>query len=149
MLWCSKVSGMHYSGTNVPLVPAPMAPLAPAHPTSSTRSKCCFIVIHRSDGCCALNTGKFKAAELISFLSRQSGSAANDEADDTSTSQEPDKDSGQKQKQEEKKDPKVVRDLNMTEFEGLSDEEDAWLVAFYSGAVTYGHSSQTILCILM
>lgn len=81
--------------------------------------------------------GKFKAAELIAFLSKQAGSAASSEADDSSTSQGPEKGSGQKQKQEEKKDPKIVRDLNMTEFEGLSDEEDAWLVAFYSGAVTY------------
>lgn len=79
--------------------------------------------------------GKFKAAELISFLSKRAGSAASSEADESSTSQGPNKDSGQKQKQEEKKDPTIVRDLNMTEFEGLSDEEDAWLVAFYSGAV--------------
>lgn len=79
-------------------------------------------------------TGKFKAAELISFLSKQAGPAAGSEADD-SASQGSDRGSDQKQKQEEKKDPKIVRDLNMTEFEELSDEEDAWLVAFYSGAV--------------
>lgn len=79
-------------------------------------------------------TGKFKAAELISFLSKQAGPAASGEADD-SASQGSDRGSGQKQKQEEKKDPKIVRDLNMTEFEELSDEEDAWLVAFYSGAI--------------
>ena len=84
--------------------------------------------------------GKFKAAELISFLSKQSGSAAGSEADD-SASPGPDKGSGQKQKQEEKRDPKIVRDLNVAEFEGLSDEEDAWLVAFYSGAVKHPESS--------
>ena len=93
--------------------------------------------------CCAFGTGKFKATELISFLSKQAGSAGGGEADESSSSQEPDKGSGQKPKQEEKKDPKIVRDLNMTEFEGLSDEEDAWLVAFYSGAVIYGQSSSS------
>ena len=90
------------------------------------------------------HTGKFKASELISFLSKQAGSAASSEADDSSAPQGPEKGSGQKQKQEEKKDPKIVRDLNMTEFEELSDEEDAWLVAFYSGAVTC-HCSPAII----
>lgn len=27
----------------------------------------------------------------------------------------------------------VVRELNMTDYEALSEEEDAWLVAFYAG----------------
>ncbi|KAL3148687.1 hypothetical protein ABBQ38_014102 [Trebouxia sp. C0009 RCD-2024] len=82
-------------------------------------------------------SGKFKAAELISFLSEQAGSAADTEADEPA-SQGSRKGTGQKekQKQEEKEDPKIVRDLNVTEFEGLSDEEDAWLVAFYSDAKT-------------
>ena len=30
----------------------------------------------------------------------------------------------------------VVRELNMTDYEALSEEEDAWLVAFYSGEIT-------------
>ena len=84
------------------------------------------------DCCCA---GKFKAAELISFLSQQAGSALGSEADE-SAPQEPEEGRGQKQKQEEEQDPQIVQNLNVTEFEGLSDEEDAWLVAFYSGVCT-------------
>lgn len=95
----------------------------------------CTIAASKYDTAAFLScTGKFKAAELISFLSKQAGPAAGSEADDLA-SQGSDRGSGQKQKQEEKKkDPQIVRDLNMTEFEELSDEEDAWLVALYSGA---------------
>ncbi len=81
--------------------------------------------------------GKFKAAELIAFLTQQAGSAATTEADD-SQSQEDEGSSSRKEKdtKKEKQDPQIVRDLNMTEFESLTDEEDAWLVSFYSGMLT-------------
>ncbi|KAL3137374.1 hypothetical protein ABBQ32_006902 [Trebouxia sp. C0010 RCD-2024] len=90
-------------------------------------------------------SGKFKAAELISFLSEQAGLAGDAEADE-SASQGSWKGTGQKekQKQEEKEDPKIVRDLNVTEFEGLSDEEDAWLVAFYSDDATSSKCSKQL-----
>ena len=79
--------------------------------------------------------GKFKAAELISFLKAQAGSAADSEAGDSSADGA-EEGKRSKQKKEEQKDPQIVKELNLTEFEGLSDEEDAWLVAFYSGAAS-------------
>lgn len=90
-------------------------------------------------------SGKFKAADLISFLSKQAGSASKTEADD-SASQGSEKGTGQKekQKQEDKEEPKIVRELNVTEFEGLSDEEDAWLVAFYSDDTTGSKCSKEL-----
>ena len=89
---------------------------------------------------CVLYAGKFKATDLIAFLSERAGAAGSSEADDSPTQESEDSSSSsQKSKTEERKDPQIVHDLNMTQLEGLSDEEDAWLVSFYSGLF----SSQT------
>ena len=77
-----------------------------------------------------LTAGKFKAAELIAFLNQQAGTATTQGADD---SQQSENSNSQQDKKQERQDPQIVRNLNMTQFEGLTDEEDAWLVAFYSG----------------
>ena len=79
--------------------------------------------------------GKFKATDLIAFLSEQAGSTA---AGKGSESEESEGSNSQQEKKEEKQDPQIVRDLNLTQYESLTDEEDAWLVGFYSGV---SHSS--------
>jgi len=76
------------------------------------------------------SAGKFKATDLIVFLTEQAGSTAAGNAND---SEESEGSNSQQEKKEEKQDPQIVRDLNMTQYEGLTDEEDAWLVGFYSG----------------
>ena len=79
--------------------------------------------------------GKFKAADLIAFLSEVAGSAAPDAAADDSQSQDTEESSKEQPKKEQKQTPQVVRDLNLTDFDSLTDDEDAWLVAFYSGTL--------------
>lgn len=74
--------------------------------------------------------GKFKAADLIAFLNQQAGTATTQGADDSPSSEDS---NSQQEKKQEKHDPQIVRNLNMSQFEDLTDEEDAWLVAFYSG----------------
>ena len=76
--------------------------------------------------------GKFKAADLISFLGERAG-ILTDAASHESRSKDGEGDSKEQAKKEQKQTPQIVRELSLTEFEGLSDEEDAWLVAFYSG----------------
>jgi len=76
------------------------------------------------------SAGKFKATDLIAFLSEQAGSTATGKGND---SEESEGSNSQQEKKEEKQDPQIVRDLNLTQYEGLTDEEDAWLVGFYSG----------------
>ena len=65
--------------------------------------------------------------ELIAHLSKQPGDNIG-EGEET----EPSSSKGKKEKGE-KEVMQVVRELNMTDFEALSEEEDAWLVAFYAG----------------
>ena len=65
--------------------------------------------------------------ELIAHLSKQAGDNIA-EGEET----EPSSSKGKKEKAE-KEVMQVVRELNMTDFEGLSEEDDAWLVAFYAG----------------
>ncbi|KAL0035526.1 hypothetical protein WJX77_010582 [Trebouxia sp. C0004] len=74
-------------------------------------------------------SGKFKATDLIAFLSEQAGSTASGKANDSEDSEGS---NSQQEKKEEKQDPQIVRDLNLTQYEGLTEEEDAWLVGFYS-----------------
>ncbi len=76
------------------------------------------------------SAGKFRATDLIAFLSEQAGSTASGTA---SESEDSEGSNSQQEKKEEKQDPQIVRDLNLTQYEGLTDEEDAWLVGFYSG----------------
>lgn len=74
-------------------------------------------------------SGKFKATDLIAFLSEQARSTATGTGSD---SEESEGSKSQQEKKEEKQDPQIVRDLNLTQYESLTDEEDAWLVGFYS-----------------
>ena len=64
-------------------------------------------------------------------MGKQAGSAA-EGGGEGSEAPESDTATGQKGKKE-KEDPQIVRQMNLTEFEGLTDDEDAWLVSFYSG----------------
>ena len=90
-----------------------------------------------TNSCCPSAAGNFKAAELIAYLGKQAGdpsaadSAAEEEEAGTSSNK------GKKEK-EEKEVMQVVRELNMTDYEALSEEEDAWLVAFYAGNAQCG-----------
>lgn len=90
-----------------------------------------------TNSCCPSGAGNFKAAELIAYLGKQAGdppaadSAAEEEEAGTSSNK------GKKEK-EEKDVMQVVRELNMTDYEALSEEEDAWLVAFYAGNAQCG-----------
>ena len=82
--------------------------------------------------------GRFKAADLIAFLSERTGSAAPDAAADDSQTEDSRK---EQPKREQKQTPQVVRDLNLTDFDGLTEDEDAWLVAFYSGVFAVNNST--------
>ncbi|KAL0020067.1 hypothetical protein WJX79_001481 [Trebouxia sp. C0005] len=74
-------------------------------------------------------SGKFKATDLIAFLSQQAGSTPTGKGKDSEESEDS---NSRQERKEEKEDPQIVRDLNLTQYEGLTDEEDAWLVGFYS-----------------
>lgn len=76
------------------------------------------------------SAGKFKATDLIAFLSQQAGSTPTGKGKDSEESEDS---NSRQERKEEKEDPQIVRDLNLTQYEGLTDEEDAWLVGFYSG----------------
>ena len=76
-----------------------------------------------------LHAGSFKAAELISYLQEHAGAAASPHAG----AEEEDVGSGSSKGKKEEKVMQVVRELNVTDFEALTEEEDAWLIAFYAG----------------
>ena len=104
-----------------------MCPPLPSYHLTQTDAGCNSICV--STILCH-SAGKFKATDLIVFLTEQAGSTAAGNAND---SEESEGSNSQQEKKEEKQDPQIVRDLNMTQYEGLTDEEDAWLVGFYSG----------------
>ena len=66
-----------------------------------------------------------KAQELIAFLEKFAAAKAKPPASSAD---------GNQAKQKKKKElPRVYKELTLSEFEGLQDKEDAWLVAFSAG----------------
>ena len=91
-----------------------------------------------------LCAGNFKAAELIAYLKGHVGAGISPDGDTEEEDAGAGSSKGKKEK-EEKEVMQVVRDLNATDFEALSEEEDAWLVAFYGGTVWFEHVAKPFL----